>query len=377
MHIFSSAIKNTRNTALVRWLSDGVLLFDNHEINVDDYRTFLHSQIDGLERFFSTDVLCGHTLEQLGISADFISLNDTGNAHQLGYNPFLGDIRGNTDSRKFLEALVKDGSLVSLKNGQLVWSTVDTEHWLSAINQANNQAQALAHVTQGSPGRMTEEAKFQAANTPVSRKHLVVPYGMNTLAFFANYWKGALVSGRFKEVLRLLPYRIARLLFILIRIVRPIEWLYLAKYRVMDQERDSLTAVYRTYIWTSIGSRMDSRQMYRNLDRFLAAAKDRNGKPLFYKGFATRSFRHFIAAVQRKHIEGSAKYTEKIAEQKTSMGDYQAGRSEGTSQQYYAVEHGPIKLEPGFITHYIEYSKRCHNFWMLKTEHEDGDKYGV
>ena len=46
----------------------------------------------------------------------------------------------------------------------------------------------------------------------------------------------------------------------------------------------------------------------------------------------------------------------------------QAGWTEETSHQNYAVETSTVDMEPGFTAHYIAYSMEWHKFWGLETE---------
>jgi hypothetical protein len=107
--------------------------------------------------------------------------------------------------------------------------------WVANINQAVQNTYAIAHITQGAPGRTTEEEKMQIVNTSATRRHLIVPPNLETLAVWSNYWKGAKISGRFKEILRVFPTVDSNFIFILIRVVCPVEILFLANSDVTAQ----------------------------------------------------------------------------------------------------------------------------------------------
>ena len=87
------------------------------------------------------------------------------------------------------------------KSGKFVLEIEQAQLWVADINQTVQITYAIAHITQGAPGRTTEEDKMQIANTLVTRRCLIVPPNLNTLAIRSNYWKGAKISGIFKEIL--------------------------------------------------------------------------------------------------------------------------------------------------------------------------------
>jgi hypothetical protein len=218
MHVFSRAEKNRRKPARVLWVDDRELILDSSIINIDIFRDFLHYQIESLQDFIAKKVLLGLTLEELGIIIDFHELGKQGDFTTIGQNPLLVKIEGNPDSDKFLETLVKKRGIISFKNGQLVWEIQKAQLWVADIHQAMLRTHNIAHITQGSPGRMSEEEKMQSANTFASRRHLVVAPNMDTLAVWSNYWKGMAISGRFKEILRVFPKVVSDFIFILVRV---------------------------------------------------------------------------------------------------------------------------------------------------------------
>lgn len=165
-------------------------------------------------------MLFGKRLDELNITVDLGVIADDGNTTDLGYSPLLGSIGGNPDSDTLLDFMLREGSVVSIdhKDNTMVWHAEKAEQWLSNIHSGASRLQPLAHVTQGGPGRMTEEEKMQLTNTTVGRRHLFNLPALNTLAVWSNYSKSTKVTGAFN--------RISRLLFILIRLIRLIEILY-------------------------------------------------------------------------------------------------------------------------------------------------------
>ena len=178
---------------------------------------------------------------------------------------------------------------------------------------------------------------MQIANTPATRRHLIVPPNLDTLAVWSNYWKGAKISGRFKEILRVFPRVVSNFIFILIRVVRPVEILFIAKHLVLASERIKMTTAYGSSLWASLGAPMQSITMRASLAHFLALPRE-DGNRIFDFPLNVRIYRQLTAALQRHHLPGSFKYTQHIAQSQTSVGDMQAGRTEATSHQHYTVE---------------------------------------
>jgi hypothetical protein len=206
---------------------------------------------------------------------------------------------------------------------------------------------------------------MQICNTLFGRRHLFALNGYATLATWSNYWKGAQISGKFKEILRVMPCRVAKLLLILLRIIRPVEVLYLLRHRIsFDQsEREKVVAAYSSSLWAALGSRLSADVMYESVRTFFRFPG--NGEPVFNFPFGVRLYRQFAAAVQKRHLSDiSPKYTKTLADAGTQAGDIQAGHTSQTSNAHYAQED-IVGVDSGFRDHYIAYSLAWHKFWGL------------
>lgn len=377
LRVLSYALTKKRKTATTFWKDNSTVIIGPQTINLSVFRSFLSLQIEHLEDLFRTSILFGKRLDDLGITVDFRTITDNGNMTTLAYSPLLESIHGNRDSNILLNFMLEEKSVVEIdpEDNKMKWDVAGAEKWLGDIHRATSWVQAAAHITQGAPGRMTEEAKSQLTNTEVGRRHLVILQSLNTLALWSNYSKTTKVTGAFKEVLRVYPHRIARLIFILVRLVRPIEVLYLIKHRhaQVPEELERVVTAYKSKLWTSFGLPFTPDQMCENLADFLMSD---DGGPFPFR-FGVRLYRELATAVQRRHIRIPIKYSRAVAQEGAQVGDLQAGRSTQTSLQNYAVEKSVVDMEPGFIEHYISYSRSWQNFWGLDLEGADAANYSV
>jgi hypothetical protein len=193
-------------------------------------------------------VLFGKRLDELNITVDLGVIADDGNTTDLGYSPLLGSIGGNPDSDTLLDFMLREGSVVSIdhKDNTMVWHAEKAEQWLSNIHSGASRLQPLA------------------------------------LAVWSNYSKSTKVTGPFKEILRVYPHRISRLLFILIRLIRPIEILYHLKHRrvQVQEELERVATIYKASLWASYGTAFTAADMGDNLAACLMS-DDKDGEPPF------------------------------------------------------------------------------------------------
>jgi hypothetical protein len=254
--------------------------------------------------------------------------------------------------------------LLAIENSKLVWNIKEAESWISNIYTATLLLFVLIHITHRSPARITEEIYMQICNTLLGRRHLFALNGYDTLATWSNYWKGAQISGKFKEILRVMPHRVAKLLLILLRIIRPVEVMYLLRHRIpFDQsKRERVVAAYSSSLWAALGSSISAKVLYDSVETFLRFPGD---QPTFNFRFGVRLYRQFAAAVQKRHLPDiSPKYTKALAEAGTQAGDLQAGHTSQTSNEHYAREK-IVGVDSGFRNHYVAYSLAWHKFWGL------------
>jgi hypothetical protein len=189
-------------------------------------------------------------------------------------------------------------------------------------------AYCLVHTTPGLAGRASEEVLIQWTNEEFGAcGNVRIRHG--TVAIDTSYHKGTLFTGMHKNIIRLLPSRLARILYILLRVVRPVELMPTLKFCVPVGAENANAAVklYRIRVFVSWGK------------VWTAALLSKILKAWFKKGLdipmGFRMYRHFATCLQRRYIR-YIKHTDPEDIQKAA--DAQAGRTIRTSEGNYAIE---------------------------------------
>lgn len=318
---------------VIHWNGEELSIFA-HKITKDRFATFLQQELTKLETFIHTEVLLGISLTSLGISCEIKNAMDDGDLETDGLGPFLPEATpslDNVDSRKFLRALAEVGSdcgPVRRVNNALQWDQAKSTRWAHNIDVAWQLAYCLMHSLGGLAARAAEEVLLQWTNEKFGSPSNIRIRG-DTIALHTTYHKGALVTGMHKYIVRLLPYRLSRIFYILLRIVRPVELIPILKfYTIAGEEYAAATAkLYQTRIFVSWGKVWTPTRMSIIL------------KGWFNAGLAipmgVRIYRHLATALQRRYIQ----YIKHLQpEDIQAAADGQAGRTESTSEGHYAVE---------------------------------------
>lgn len=212
---------------IVQWNKEELTIF-TYKVTKDLFAKFLQEQLTKLEAFVKTEVLLGISRDDLGINCRIKNDMDDGDLQTHGRGAFLHKATlslDNQDSHKFQRALAgvesNRGPVWKVK-GALHWDKSKSTAWLLCINIAWKLTYCLMHSLGGLAGRAAEEVLYvwttEEFGSP-SNIHICVP----TIALNTTYHKGALLTGMHKYVVRLLPYRLSSIIYILIHIVRPAE----------------------------------------------------------------------------------------------------------------------------------------------------------
>ncbi|TFK18067.1 hypothetical protein FA15DRAFT_710214 [Coprinopsis marcescibilis] len=382
MKIFSQEVFNSRKGATTDWsANDNTLYIKENQLNVQDFVDFVSHRLKSTEEDMSQYLLFGTTLNELGIKCDFSEMKEAYNTTDLAENCFkkVSDPPGratNPDAQRLITHL--QGTLYELEDGGgksvIHWNQSKIIEWQLKLWESTRAVAALAHLLQGSPGRGTEEAIMQISNTRSGRRHIFVDKNLQTLAIYANYHKGVTVTGRFKEVLRFLPYRVARLLWILIRVLRPIERLYVLRMSEGDQEQQKkIDKAYRQCLWVSMGAPAQEGFVSESLKAFFRRKDERGGQTFQWIG-GIRDYRQLAVALQRKRIPGAFRFTKDMVANSGSIGDAQAGRSQAASYQNYAIEKDLFAEQSPHINHYRQFSIKWQEMFGIASSQSEALK---
>lgn len=278
------------------------LRIEDDEIQIEEYRGFLRSQMAKLEELVNEKVLLGISLEKIGIDLSISSNLDTGDEDTVGYGPLTPEqaqtqsiesgsasTLDNPNSDRLFAAMVEAGAL-GLSRGKvgINWDRIKCMEWLHAVHTAWTLVYCLFHVTAGLAGRGTEESLFQLINTVLGRRHIFVE--KESLAIISNYHKGASSSRLFKHVLRLLPHCLANIFIILIRCIRPLELSVLLEFSIAHHEAQRVAKTYQTWLFATWGKLWESSTQSQMLSAW------------FFQGLGVRmgirKYRHFATALQ-------------------------------------------------------------------------------
>ncbi|KAJ7738595.1 hypothetical protein B0H16DRAFT_1694756 [Mycena metata] len=318
MHVFTAAALKTPRPYLIQWKAERTLLLGKREVDVDAYFAFLRRKLDHLEQHIEKEVLFGISLDGLNILCDPSQLKMKMKPGEKGV--LNSDARkglDNPESDHFARALFAGRHLEP--EGQGGGLQVDPKKgmtWLNHIHTAMYELHPLCHTTQGLPGRCSEEELFLHENIDVDTMH-------GTLGFRATHLK----TGAFKHIFRMLDPRVSRLLYIMVRIVRPVELLVLLQHVIPPSKQEKTLNVYHNRIFATMGCGMTN--LSTNLGSWLQGTTDIPGLQ-FHIGM--RMYRQFATALDRQYL-GALKENPLA-----TVADHQAGRTTAVSDKHYAVE---------------------------------------
>ncbi|CCG85096.1 protein of unknown function [Taphrina deformans PYCC 5710] len=212
-------------------IKDG-LIIDGTPVHLCDWSTMLLNQISKLEEFFTSHLTFG----EYSLSADILAIYDTTKPMRENFS-FL-DWPENEKlklHRVYGELLAFWVSAVSEGHKQKVHELLKINHADQSLSffkagiqeYAKNRSvflKALApllHLTSGMPGRGPEMLGIRFRNTAVAQRNIFILQGKITIITTA--WKGMHLTGRERVIPRVPAPRVARLLFLYITIIEPLE----------------------------------------------------------------------------------------------------------------------------------------------------------
>jgi hypothetical protein len=371
LHLTSVAAKRTPRPDFVWWMGNTVKVGD-HTVDVDRFTKFLSLKIKEIEEFVEKSVLLGtFTLAEIEEKFKISSLKDPSGDEDVLGNGVLFDARNNTldnpeSTEVFYEMFRKKclGMMCDSDNN-LHFDQKTSMVWVTDIHKALSVIQPLCHITQGpGPGRMSEECIHSPTNSINCPRNFTFDEQEGTGAFRSGYNKTSFVTDDQKVIFRLLPYTIFRLLYTLIRLIRPIEFTVLLDFvATTPEDRQSFVNAYKERIWASWGQPWTAIDLSRNLQEFM---NEGIGSKI-----GARSYRHLAIAMQRHFPTTSYdRYnTERDIENRTlaRAADLMAGHSVGVAEMNYARR--PDGATSAITkAHFIRVSKDWHVLLGLSTK---------
>ena len=319
LHEFSVVVKNTPRPALVWWCEDTILLF-GHNVSFSSFKLQLHKKLLQLEQFILGTVLFGiYSMDEIEAIFGISSLQDNGDEKSIGYG-IIADTStpgmDNPQSTVFFDAIFKRRhlGLQSDQDGRILFDKELALQWIANIDDAMRQFFPISHNTTIS-GRGTEAESLRPANNDIGRRNVIFDPEAGTGAYDADYHKGQERTGTHKHILRHIPYEVFRILYILVRIVRPIEFFFICRAFVPFDARARVHDAYANHVFATFGAAWNTTTMKSSLEAFF---QDVAGFPM-----GLRKNRHFSIALQRRYLDygaaksGSAPTPEQLALERT------------------------------------------------------------
>lgn len=374
MHEFSYVAMRTPRPSMVWWRDDAITI-NGHTVEFKNYKMFLQKKAMELELFVEDEILFGlYSLDDIEKQFHVSNLPDIGDESTVGYGILLdaqpgNETMDNPESGKILEHMFHHGmlGLRRTEGSNLVFDKQLAVDWVAKIHQAWRMLQPLAHITQGIPGRGTEESLFSPTNTKTTRRHVFFEPTVGTGGFSTNYHKGANITGTFKHIFRILPFRIFLVFYVLIRLIRPIELSVLFDYFIEAHRRAATVVAYKEHVYASFGRAWTSPvDISPNLSNWF-----KNG---FEFAMGIRQYRHFAIAVQRHFPETNYQLEPTIKESLAAAADLMGGHTSQVAELHYARMEKSNSAAPKMKELYFQICKDWHHLHGFQTEYQSSGR---
>ncbi|KAJ7825923.1 hypothetical protein B0H14DRAFT_2819085 [Mycena olivaceomarginata] len=277
MHAWSRASRNVVCPSKMMWIDDETLRVENHVVSVPRLPRMMRDTVRDLEVYIAEFVLCGIPLSSICTSIDLRAFVAGGNENS-------------SESQRFRVELEKQGKfgLTSALGSGISSHTQEARSWRMFIHRALLGISAAMHTTGGLPPRTPDADAF-------CLQDLMYIADGNTVGIRSTVGK---MKDRHNaastSVVHVFPPVVAKLLFIAIRIVRPIELELLLADTQSQSDPDAITELYRTYIFASKGSLISTGSR----DAALKAWT----KSCFGYGSSVSQYRQLATALQRRFL---------------------------------------------------------------------------
>lgn len=314
-----------------------------YTVNINEYFSGVRLLLAGSMKHLEEKVLLGI---KLGQDAQKIPSKDCQDEATRGYGLFELDAgvfeEADHPSCQFLDALCTHGLCrqgeSTSEESALDWDTTGLALWLADIAIAWQNCYLLMHLL-SLPARGSEQVMWQHANSMESIRHLFLSKNAGTLVTKSNYNKGSTVTGIYKHIVRVIPLQVARMLTILLRIIRPIELMAVLRFNAPTEEAAAaVTEIYRTRLFVTCGKAWHPDQLSQIIQKWFTAT--------LHVPFGMRLHRHFAQALQSQYV--SYKEDSSLA----AVANLAFGHNAETGEMHYAREDGnltmPVSLQVKF-----------------------------
>ncbi|KIK37330.1 hypothetical protein CY34DRAFT_92921 [Suillus luteus UH-Slu-Lm8-n1] len=297
IHVVSNIARNMPAPAVIIWNDAGdKVQLHGHLIDISDYKTKLSDTLRDATILMDKKVLLGIVLSP---GARELPEQDDYDQRTRGHGLFsfsLDDIqKPEHPASFFLEALCTQGKLCqSSPEGEISWDHDEVLIWLGNVADMLSHIYLLLHML-APPGRGSEEALWQHANSSETRRHLFRSKALNTLIMIGNYDKGSAATGLHKCIVRVIQGEVAVLLSTFLRVVRPLEQLLIMTFfggAVAEKEAEIMYH-YQTRLFVSFGKLWDSEYLSHII-------RDWYANRLGISSMGLAMHRHFAQALQRR-----------------------------------------------------------------------------
>ncbi|KAG2093716.1 uncharacterized protein F5147DRAFT_820858 [Suillus discolor] len=335
-------VRKTPTKAIVTWLDKDDKLsvrLLTHTVNIKQYHAAVQSTLQDCIAHVRAKVLFNITLPHSSLE---VPSHDDQNEDARGYGLFAFSLDANDlgDSSVLLDSLSDLGTLCRWDDAtnRISWDTAALSRWLVDVSLAWEYVYLLMHLL-ALPARGTEEEMWQHANGRESRRHLFFSSKLGTLVTKSNYNKSSALTGIYKTIIRVIPYEVAKVITILLRIVRPVEIAAILQLQCSTPaHKQEVTELYQTRIFVTLGQAWDSERMSLVLRTwFMRHLK---------VPFSMRLHRQFAQALQRKFL--SYKGQNLLAE----AANLAMGHTRQTGEMHYGRETEDLAVPVSLQEHF-------------------------
>ncbi|TFK68888.1 hypothetical protein BDN72DRAFT_858109 [Pluteus cervinus] len=353
----SNVARRTARPSTVQWQGE-ILTISSKDLSFPQYKEKLQAQHLEVEAFIEVHVLFGlTTIDALTKQFGLDKLKDNWANTSIGYGILFDsqaggdwDEHSNPESKWFLSLMEQKNSLgmdvvEGIKRGA---DKALALAWLRRVEEAWVRLYPLAHILQGPPGRGAEEAALRVVNTLDAKRNAIFDRASGTGGFNCDYHKGASRSGLHKHILRLLPFRVWVLQWILVRIIRPIDRLLAYDHRSEDPADVPIPSP-ETRVYASSGKAWTPTKMSQVLSNFFRTTFGLELGLQLYRHLATAIIRKFFThQMARTHGFLSSLVEPLGLQQEPSQGDMQTRLEscKAVSKMWHAIHDFPTQYQP-------------------------------